>query len=721
MSGLAWSHERSAAPWGSATPAAVTVGGRDCTAARARYGRPTRSAASRLATTIQREDSADPPSVLRLIPNLRTLMLHVGTNFAPEHLEDMFASPRPDLSRLELRFRPYVEEANYYQFLKGSYFDKALHTLQTWPETPSFRYLSLVQDLLPRKHLPIPRTRAASARDVLTPSAGDSEGGAGTGESGVDGDGTEGGEGGETELESDLEYLSLGPSEEGTPALTPARGTPGTVTPAAMSGAQTPADPPKDRGYTGQGMFPYLSHKLQSAKPKTFAQPIVFFDVRCVAFLGQSPVARHLTHFRLRVPSRDIAYVLVTKPEPLAPIAFSTNAPPPTAANAPLYPALTYLDISTTNVRLDAVLATLLRNYELLEHLVLDRTNLFGFRSRDKGEMLSRELGGLCVTVCLQRAKEREKALGAWDARQRTATYLRDQRAAEASRAQAATRGLSAAERAELDLQRAEEEEAARQAQYARARRGHRSAGQSTISLRAGSRRNQALAATSGVNPADLPPSNRAWFVLPALPRLKSVNIGGEAVGISKFYDLGIWRQAFRDGWVESTQRNLGWARNTADKYARARKKVAEWQAYTGSLNDNKKQQTSKKGKASAKTQPPLDVRLFRYPLPGEVVPRPDYEDKEAAESEEHALAGLIEIDDAGAAEYIAAYKEYLGDCERIGGFPCVFCLTPDCEGPYRRGGEGERVDGRGGMDGPHEPGCGHLLGRRIWGWEGVE
>jgi hypothetical protein len=29
-------------------------------------------------------------------------------------------------------------------------------------------------------------------------------------------------------------------------------------------------------------------------------------------------------------------------------------------------------------------------------------------------------------------------------------------------------------------------------------------------------------------------------------------------------------------------------------------------------------------------------------------------------------------------------------------------------------------VDGRGGMDAAHRPGCGHALGRRTWGWEGV-
>lgn len=47
-------------------------------------------------------------------------MLNVGTNFAPEHLEEMFESERLDLRRLEIRFRPYVEQASYYQFLKGA-------------------------------------------------------------------------------------------------------------------------------------------------------------------------------------------------------------------------------------------------------------------------------------------------------------------------------------------------------------------------------------------------------------------------------------------------------------------------------------------------------------------------------------------------------------------------------------------------------------------------
>lgn len=46
-------------------------------------------------------------------------MLNIGTNFNPEHLQEMFERVRPNIERMEMRFRPYVEQANYYQFLKG--------------------------------------------------------------------------------------------------------------------------------------------------------------------------------------------------------------------------------------------------------------------------------------------------------------------------------------------------------------------------------------------------------------------------------------------------------------------------------------------------------------------------------------------------------------------------------------------------------------------------
>lgn len=56
---------------------------------------------------------------MRRLNNINTLMLNIGTNFAPEHLQEMFEGPRMRLERMELRFRPYVEQASYYQFLAG--------------------------------------------------------------------------------------------------------------------------------------------------------------------------------------------------------------------------------------------------------------------------------------------------------------------------------------------------------------------------------------------------------------------------------------------------------------------------------------------------------------------------------------------------------------------------------------------------------------------------
>jgi hypothetical protein len=63
---------------------------------------------------------SNPRSVLRCLPDVQVLLLNIGTNFAPEHLEEMFEDPRPGIRRMEMRFRPYVEQASYYQFLKGA-------------------------------------------------------------------------------------------------------------------------------------------------------------------------------------------------------------------------------------------------------------------------------------------------------------------------------------------------------------------------------------------------------------------------------------------------------------------------------------------------------------------------------------------------------------------------------------------------------------------------
>ncbi|KAF8913217.1 hypothetical protein CPB84DRAFT_529505 [Gymnopilus junonius] len=89
-------------------------------------------------------------NIIRLLgmPKLRSLAIWIGPkNFAPEHLEEVFSQPFLSLQRLSLRFRPYVQKATYYQFLKGAYFDSTLSALSRWPES-DLRTLSIVQDPL---------------------------------------------------------------------------------------------------------------------------------------------------------------------------------------------------------------------------------------------------------------------------------------------------------------------------------------------------------------------------------------------------------------------------------------------------------------------------------------------------------------------------------------------------------------------------------------------
>lgn len=546
----------------------------------------------------------------------------------------------------------------------GSYFDTAIHALyKHWPANENFTKLSIVQDLPPRSTAP--PTRIHSAVSLL---ADDLAG---------------------LNLQSRM-ASRLGSAAVSTAgsvaASTDASVAPSTVASTSASDDEAESDTPptsideedqpaQPKGYTGHGPIPYLSERLADAKPKNFAQPIVFFNMECLAAFGASPVAAHLTHLRLRVPSRDVAHILILKP-----------------TGKPLFPSLKYLDISTSNVRMDAILATLLRSYPHLEHLVLDRVNLFGFAAREHGIGLCRELGQLCVTAGLARGKERERQIAAWDVDQRT---RQAERLAEQRRAQDSDSDLDDETRAQREAERQAQlmrDEMQRQIALARSRRGHRSAAHSTISFR-----DRRRPTSSSVLPADLPPADRAYFVLPPLPTLKSVSVGGEAP-LLKAWKPNQWEDEFHAGWRAGLASLHGWATSIADKYERALKKAAEY--------------SSKKGKGKKMPQPPMDVRLYQF--------------SNATEVGDDPLVGLEELHPNGR-EYLAAYKDAIADAElytHSQGFkpPCVLCTTPDCEGPRRRGAEpGDRVDGRGGMDRPHKAGCGHLVGRGVWGWSGVD
>lgn len=552
----------------------------------------------------------------------------------------------------------------------GSYFDTAIETLyRRWPAVESFTHLSIVQDPPPRHTAPPTAIHSLATTAVNSQAASQA-----------------------TSLAGSMVDLTLDSDESSAPAD---QSTP----PSSADEAFT------SKGYTGHGPFPYLSEKMGYSKPKSFAQPIVFFDIKCIARFGVSAVASNLTHLRFRVPSRDIAYVLVGP-----------------GGSGGLFPSLRYLDISTTNARLDAVLTTLLRNYVNLEHLVLDRVNLFGFMAKDKGPEMCRELGGMCVSAGLARGKDRERRIAAWEVGERT--RIAEAEADRIAAAQAVSRSTPAnddddsedeeAIAAREAVARAEERE--RQIAIARSRRGHRSAGFSTISLRDRPLRARQTAASALRPSVPLPPQDKLYLVLPPLPTLKSVSIGGEAHGVSSKRVLE-WEDEFHAGWREGLGKVLGWAGHIAERYERALRKAEEWRIQE--IQGVQKPSTKGKGKTPApvKTRPPMDIRLLRFPGPNEARTHRVGQDP---------TDGLIEVDSETARDYLAPYydavaraEEYANDHSRRP--PCVLCTVPDCDGPARRGAEpGERVDGRGGMDAAHRPGCGHALGREIWGWEGI-
>ncbi|KAH7914755.1 hypothetical protein BJ138DRAFT_1143199 [Hygrophoropsis aurantiaca] len=86
-------------------------------------------------------------NLLDILPQISVLSLFIGPNFSPEHLQEIFEKPRSTFSNLVLRFRPYVQKATYYQFLKGAYYDTTLHALSRWP-TSNIPTISIVQEPL---------------------------------------------------------------------------------------------------------------------------------------------------------------------------------------------------------------------------------------------------------------------------------------------------------------------------------------------------------------------------------------------------------------------------------------------------------------------------------------------------------------------------------------------------------------------------------------------
>ncbi|KAJ9120813.1 hypothetical protein QFC22_002747 [Naganishia vaughanmartiniae] len=514
----------------------------------------------------------------------------------------------------------------------------------------------------------------------------------------------------------------------------------------------TPVEP---RGYTGHGPFPFLSDRLDGAKPRTFAQPLVFHDIRCLQRLAVSDAAKYLTHLRLRAPSKDIARVLSETGEgKVARMHF---------------PQLEFLDLSTTNLRHDGWFTMLLKRYDKLEHLVLDRTNIFGFQGKDAGAELCAELGKAIVMSGLARSKEREREIASWELAQR-------RRAAERERSrlrELANRPNPIREEDENEDDGSGTDDGQRQVSSAAVsstaaptmaplvlnrnrRRVVRSAAHSTFSIRETSRRNRGPGgAIEDDDDLVIAPPNTLALVLPALPTLKTINIGGEGGNNMNPERAAEWDRKLHLGWKDGLDKVWDWAQRVGEKYERSVKAARQWEmqessdgmSHSGSSKNAKHGSGARKAASSSassanksKTRPPLDIQLYRYAT--------------AQESKEHIVfpdedptIGLIPINPLEE-DWKLAYTSALADVEswlaaiqagrdldelyqEEGGRSAVLCTVPDCEGPMRKSEDGKREDGRSGMslvngkivlkgDMQHRAGCGHIVARQTFGGDAL-
>lgn len=118
----------------------------------------------------------------------------------------------------------------------------------------------------------------------------------------------------------------------------------------------------------------------------SFAQPIVFFSLEIFRPFSRSPLARSITHLRIRVPSRPVVAQLL---------------------EVGAFPAVRVLDIGTSALgNPERVLPALLARHVRLEHLLLDGCVL----SRERW----RELARACALAGQSRSRLREKSANAW-------------------------------------------------------------------------------------------------------------------------------------------------------------------------------------------------------------------------------------------------------------------------------------------------------------------
>lgn len=324
---------------------------------------------------------------------------------------------------------------------------------------------------------------------------------------------------------------------------------------------------------------------------------IVFFNTSCLTTLALSPLNRSLTHLRLRIPQRDVS----------TPLSLPTHLISPHPLTQQPFPSLRYLDLSTSNIRLNTHLPSLLRTYPFLEHLVMDHTNLFGFlgREREKGRELCRELGRLVGGLAgMSRSREVERAITRWEEeeakkRERERRWREEgERENDEDDDEEGGQGRRGPIDEAVDQLAALTTEEYNPTVGRSRRRQARPMNMSTFTIRssstaasgsatAGSSSARTTATHHAAIDGPAPPPNTIAFVLPPIPTLRSLSLGGETPRPLPASERRQWINEFQAGWKEGAERLVKWAiEGVGIRFERARRKAEterwEWERRGG-------------------------------------------------------------------------------------------------------------------------------------------
>lgn len=413
------------------------------------------------------------------------------------------------------------------------------------------------------------------------------------------------------------------------------------------------------------------------------AQPIVFFKLSCISTLATAPISAFVENVRLRIPNRSILTSISTAStsSTVLPATHSAALPKP-------FPALTHLDISTTYVSCDGAFQGLLKRHPGLEYLVVDRSGLIHFGMPDEA---CRDIGKIVATIGVSRATEAMKVY--------RATFRAMQERARANqeamrRAQLTNTELAALE----DLERRQ----ALENDVQRARRGRSGYGMERRPRGAQSRADPAAAAALAEALASMSLSAaKKPIILPSAPSLISL-----CCGVNEHDELDDelredWNDDFNDGFEQGLEYAIAFVEEKLVEFRRMESRARN--ATDKSPDEDRMFPQLMRFRTPAERRERLQIAAKRN------CSVEDLEDENEKDVLSHM--DLVPCDIADAMALI----------DQIKSSKCTLCTIADCANQGRIAfteSEDSAKNSKAKWRRPaseHQPGCGHLVARRIW------